>query len=340
MSDLSQSPGSRPGLPCRHRNPGRKPGDGFLRHRNPGRKPGDRVTFGLVCLLAAWAGLAVAAEPVLDGCLVSLIDEVKVPAREAGVIMKLAIRQGDLVAQGDVLAQIDDDQPQMERNRAAAEHEQAVAKAESDVDVRYSEKAQGVSEMAYLKAKQSADRIPGSVTDVEVQRLKLEWEKTGLQIEQAKLERRLAALAARSKEVELEAAGKGIERRLVRSPLDGEVEEVFPHEGEWLQPGEPLARIITIDRLYVEGFVDAAAFGPADLRGRPVTVEAKLDSDREERFEGLVLKIKHRVEGGSYRVVAEVKNRLDRGEWLLRAGQIVRMTIHSDRPPLEAAARN
>ena len=127
---------------------------------------------------------------------------------------------------------------------------------------------------------------------------------------------------------------------MIRSPLDGEVEEVFPHEGEWLQPGDPLARIVTIDRLYVEGFVDSARFGPAELRGRPVTVEVTLDNDRVERFEGQILKIKHRVEGGSYRVVADVKNRQTGGEWLLRAGQIVRMTIHSDRTPLPAAVSN
>ena len=293
-----------------------------------------------VALAALWSPPATAAEPVLEGCLVSLIDEVKVPAREAGVIMKLAIRQGDLVAKGDVLAQIDDDQPQMEKRRAQAEHEQALAKAESDVDVRYSEKAQGVAEMTFRKAEDSHVRIPGSVTEVERERLKLEWEKTGLQIEQARLDRSLADLTAKSKGVELEAAEKGIERRVIRSPLDGEVEEVFPHEGEWLQPGDPLARIVTIDRLYVEGFVDSARFGPAELRGRPVTVEVTLDNDRVEQFEGQILKIKHRVEGGSYRVVADVKNRQTGGEWLLRAGQIVRMTIHSDRTPLPAAVTN
>lgn len=293
-----------------------------------------------VALAALWSAPATAVEPVLEGCLVSLIDEVKVPTREAGVIMKLAIRQGDLVKRGDVLAEIDDDQPQMEKRRAQAEHEQAVAKAQSDVDVRYSVKAQGVAEMTFRKAADSHVRIPGSVTEVERERLKLEWEKTGLQIEQAQLDRSLADLTARSKGVELEAAEKGIERRLIRSPLDGEVEEVFPHEGEWLQPGDPLARIVTVDRLYVEGFVDSARFGPAELRGRPVTVEVTLDNDRVEQFEGQILKIKHRVEGGSYRVVADVKNRQTGGEWLLRAGQIVRMTIHSDRTPLPAAVAN
>lgn len=275
------------------------------------------------------------AEPVLEGCLVSLIDEVKVPAREAGVIKRLAVRQGDVVKRGDVLAEIDDDQPQMEKRRAEAEHGQAKAKAESDVDVRYAEKAQDVAKATYIKAEQSHTRVPDSVTGVERDRLRLEWEKTELQIEQAKLERQLSSLAATSKQVELEAAEQGIERRKIRSPLDGEIEEVIPHEGEWLQPGEPLARIITIDRLYVDGFVDAAQFGPAELRGRPVTVDLTLDNGRVEAFEGRIFKIKHRVEGGSYRVVAEVKNRQEHGEWLLRAGQVVRMTIHSGRPPVQ-----
>jgi len=277
-------------------------------------------------------------EPVLEGCLVSLIDEVKVPTREAGVIVRLAVRQGDVVKKGDVLATVDDDQPQMEKRRAEAEHKQAVSKASSDVDVRYSEKAYDVAKATYDKAEQSHDRVKDSVGEVERRRLKLESEKTQLQIEQAKLERHLASLAATSKEVELEAAQQGIERRLIRSPLDGEVEEVFPHEGEWLQPGEPLARIITIDRLYVEGFVDASLFGPASLRARAVTVKVTLNNGRVESFEGRIFKIKHRVEGGSYRVVAEVKNRQDGGEWLLRAGQIVRMTVHSGRPPTRSAA--
>jgi macrolide-specific efflux system membrane fusion protein len=293
---------------------------------------------GWITLFMAVATTATAADPVLEGCLVALIDEVKIPARESGVIVKLAIRQGDVVKKGDILACIDDDQPQMEKRRADAEHKQSLAKAASDVDVRYSEKAYDLAKATHEKAEQSHVRVRDSVTEVERHRLRLEWEKTELQIEQAKLERHLAALAATSKEVELLAAQNSIERRVVRSPLDGEVEEVFPHEGEWLQPGEPLARIITTDRLYVEGFVDASLFGPAALRGRPVTVEATLDKGRVELFEGRIFKIKHRVEGGSYRVVAEVQNRQDGGEWLLRAGQIVRMTVHSGQSPAPSAA--
>jgi RND family efflux transporter MFP subunit len=269
------------------------------------------------------AASALASEPVLEGCLVALIDEVKVPAKEAGVIVELLVRQGAVVAKGDVLARIDDDQPQMEKRRAQAEHDQAVAKAESDVDVRYSQKAQGVAEMVFRKAEDSHVRIPGSVTEVERERLKLEWEKTGLQIEQ----------------VEVEAAGKAIERRVIRSPLDGEVEEVIPHEGEWLQPGDPLARLIRTDRLYVEGYVDASGWNPVDIRDRPVTVEARLAGGQAETFQGRIFNVKPRMESGNYRVVAEVENRQSDGEWLLRAGQFVTMTIHSSRPTLPPATK-
>jgi len=279
-----------------------------------------------------------AAEPEIEGCLVSMIEEVKVPAREAGVIVELAVREGAVVSKDEILARIDDDQPQMEKRRAQAEHDQALGKAESDVDVRYSKKAEGVSEMTFLSAKQAADRAK-AVTDVELERLRLEWEKTGLQIEQAELERRLASLQATSKGVEVEAAQKAIERRLIRAPFDGEVEEVFPHRGEWLQPGEPLARVIRVDRLKVEGFVDANKFDAVDVRDRPVTVEGRLAGGRTESFDGRIVNVRPRIESGNYRVVAEVDNRQVEGEWLLRAGQFVKMTIHSRQSALAPAKR-
>lgn len=294
---------------------------------------------GVAPVAAPDANAPASGEPVLEGCLVSLIDEVKVPAKEPGVIVELLVRQGAVVAKGDVLARIDDDQPQMEKRRAQAEHGQALAKAESDVDVRYSQKAKGVAEMAFRKAEQSHEKVAGAVPEVERERLKLEWEKTGLQIEQAELERRLSALDASAKEVEVEAAGKAIERRVIRSPLDGEVEEVIPHEGEWLQPGDPLARLIRTDRLYVEGYVDATRWNPADVRDRPVTVEARLAGGKGEAFKGRIFNVKPRMESGNYRVVAEVENRQAAGEWLLRAGQFVTMTIHSSKSPLPPAAK-
>jgi multidrug efflux pump subunit AcrA (membrane-fusion protein) len=294
---------------------------------------------GLAVAALAWPGIAVAnpnGEPVLERCLVSLADEAKVPAQEAGVLVELSVREGDKVTKGQVIARIADDQPQMEKRRAKAEFDQAAAKAESDVDVRYSEKAEGVSQKAYEKAEQSHRSVQGAVTEVERDRLKLEWEKTSLQIEQAQLERRLAALAAESKQTEVDAAEKAIERRQIRSPIDGVIEDLAKHQGEWMQPGDMLAHVLRTDTLRVEGYIDAAKWDPAEVRDRPVTVSVTLANGRQEQFTGRIVFVSERVEsGGDYRVYADVPNRRagPAGEWLLRAGQAAKMTIHSQQPP-------
>ncbi|MCE9630377.1 MAG: HlyD family efflux transporter periplasmic adaptor subunit [Planctomycetia bacterium] len=298
--------------------------------------------FATIALFAAASSIAtcVAAEPggsgpVLERCLVSLIDEAKLSAGEAGLLVEMAVKAGDRVTAGQVIARINDDQPQMDKLRAQAEHDQAIAKAGSDVDVRYSQKAQAVAQKASEKAEQSHKNVPGSVTDVERDRLRLEWEKSGLQIEQAQLERTLADLAARAKDVEVKTADINIKRRLVTSPLDGEVVDVQGNLGEWMQVGAPLAHIVRTDKLRVEGYVDAAKWDPEQVRGKPATVEVTLANNRKETFEGRISFVSPLVEsGGDYRVFAEVPNRKSPGsdEWLLRAGQTATMTIHSEQP--------
>ncbi|MFN5757724.1 MAG: efflux RND transporter periplasmic adaptor subunit [Planctomycetia bacterium] len=294
------------------------------------------VLLVISCPPVALAVAPSAAEPVLERCLVSLVEEAKVPAREPGVLVELVVREGATVRRGDVIAKIDDDQPQMEKRKAKAEHDQAVAKAESDVDVRYSIAAEQVAEAEHKKALESHAKVPGSVTEVERARLMLNERKSELQIEQAQLERHMASLAAASKGVELEAAENAIERRLIKSPLDGVVVQIFPHQGEWMQPGDPLARVVRADKLRVEGYVDSSRFDPEVVRDRPVTVEVTLADDRKESFPGRIVFTSPLVEsGGDYRVFAEVENRqaAGSGQWLLRAGQTARMTIHSSQPP-------
>lgn len=301
------------------------------------RMPHFVAVLSLTIGLAAPAPAAEPSEPVLANCLVSLVEEAKVPAREAGVLLELAVREGDAVRSGEMIARIDDNQPQMEKRKAKAEHDQAVAKAESDVDIRYSIAAEKVAEAEHMKALESHTKVPGSVTEVERNRLKLNEQKSELQIEQARLEQRMSVLAAASKGVELEAAENAVERRLIKSPLDGVVVQIFPHQGEWMQPGDPLAHVVRIDKLRVEGFVNAGQWNAEDVRDRPVTVEVQVAGGRREAFEGRIVFTSPLVQAGNnFRVVAEVDNRQTAGQdrWLLRAGQTATMTIHSQQSPL------
>ena len=303
----------------------------------------SRVFCGAVLLLGV-SSLAAATpeEPVLRRCLVSIVEEARVPAREAGVLVELSVKEGDTVRRGNPIARIDDSQPRFEKQKASAEHDQAIARAKSDVDVRYSVAAEKVAEAEVEKAVASNRRIPGSVTQVELARLQLNQKKSELQIEQAQLERQLSSLDAQSKEVEVLAAENRIGRRQIASPIDGMIVQVYPHLGEWMQPGDPLARVVRTDKLRVEGYVDSSKYEPSMVHNRPVTVSVMFADEREESFKGRIVFVSPLVEpGGDFRVWAEVENRQakDSVEWLLRAGQTATMTIHSMQAPLPPVHR-
>src|SRR5688572_2518231 len=62
---------------------------------------------------------ASAAEPIkVDSVLLTLIEQVEVPAREAGELAMIQVREGQLVKEGTVLAQIDDRDAQLATRKA------------------------------------------------------------------------------------------------------------------------------------------------------------------------------------------------------------------------------
>ena len=277
----------------------------------------------------------VATGPVLTDCLVTLTDEARLAAGEAGLLDEVLVKPGDRVAQGQVIARINADQPRSELEKAGAELEQAAEKSNSDVDVRFAIASKDVASVELQKARDANVRSPNAFPEVEINRLKLTEKKAELQIEQANLERKLAGLAVAVKKAEVQAAEINIRRREIKAPFAGQVEKVAKNRGEWTQPGDFIAHLISPDKLEVEGYVKAADWNPEQVRGRPVTVEVRLAAGRREQAEGRVTVVSEVQEHGEYRVVAEVANHKSPGsdEWVLHGGQIVTMAIHSDRPP-------
>jgi multidrug resistance efflux pump len=270
--------------------------------------------------------------PIVNHCLVSAIEDTQVSAKEAGVITAIKVREGQLVTTGELLAQIDDAQSQMEKKKAMAEKNAAEAKASSDVEKRYDTAAAEVAKYGYLKKKEADDRVPGAVSGPELQEARLQWRGAELKIEQADLETLIAKLTVDGKQVEVDAAEESINRRRVTSPQEGVVQQIVPHVGEWVKPGDPVIRIVRIDRLQVEGFLKGDVYNPWEVRDRPVTVYVKLARQPEPvAFTGRITFVDPLKEAGnSFRVKANVDNRLAPGrkdEWLLHPGDAATMRI-------------
>ncbi len=126
------------------------------------------------------------------------------------------------------------------------------------------------------------------------------------------------------KDSELAAASLNVERRRIVSPLDGMVVQVKRHQGEWVQAGESVVRVLRLDRLRAEGFVSSKQLG-ASAVGRPVTVRVDLPERPKAAFVGKLVFVSPEVNpvNGQIRVWAELENQ----DLLLRPGVAAEMTI-------------
>lgn len=284
-----------------------------------------------VLLISAIPSVVEAASPsnpLLKHCLVSIKDEVQVPAQEPGVLTALQAQEGQQVTKGQLVGQVDDTQRQMEKRLAGIEQKAAKEQAENDIKVRFSDAAAQVAQAEYEAAVEANNKVRGTFPLTEIRRLKLNWQKSFLEIEQSQVEQRLAQFTYETREGELEATDMNIARRKIISPIDGEVVTVLKHNGEWLQPGEPVMRIVRFDTLRIEGFLNASTYDPSEVAGKPVTVVVELARGRRVQFTGKITYISPLVQaGGEYRVWAEVANRQENGQWLLRPGLNAEMTV-------------
>ena len=283
-----------------------------------------------VLAVAAPGDDAVEAQTVSpEDCAVSLIEEREVPAAEAGLIAELEPREGMLVKAGAVLGKIDDEEAKAHKRIKLFEYTAAKHEAENDVNIRYSEKAAKVSYYAWQKAEEANKLTPKAVTPVDVLRLKLDYERAALGIEQAKLEHQVSQATRDMKAAEVHAADINILRREIRSPIDGLVVKVNRRVGEWVSPGDTVLRIMRFDRLHIKGSLDGSQYGPEEIKGRKVMVEVELARRRKVNATGKIVFVSPEVGlDGRYEVWAEVSNKMENNEWVLRPGMPAKMTIY------------
>jgi multidrug resistance efflux pump len=267
----------------------------------------------------------------LDHCVVLLNEvdgEALVPAQEAGVLTKVLVRDGQQVKAGELLANIDDNQARLQKKNAQAAYNAANEDANSDIDIQAAEKAADVTRYEYEMDKYAASKTANAVTEVELRQKQFQWEKMKLAIDQAKKKKIVDGYTADAKKAEADLADEAIRRREIHAPFDGVVQDVKQHLGEWVKPGDPVIHVFSMNRLSVEGVLNSAVYNPADVTGRPVSVSVTLAGERSVQFPGKITFVAAQIEGdGRYRVRAEVENRQENGQWILRPGTMANMAI-------------
>ena len=293
----------------------------------------------IVCYAAVLAGavLIVAAAPIrtaaaaeckFEQCLVLLIDEAEVPAQEAGVLKTLLVKEGQQVTAGELLSQIDDAKTKMELKVAVAKLAVAKEKSADDINIRYSKASAEVAKADYLINREANDKVPGSVPAEALRERLMKYTESMLAIEKAKMEMRVAGHEADVAQAEVDAAEENLTRHQIRSPLNGLVVKLHRHAGEWVQQSDAVVHVIRMDRLWVEGFVNAAEFQPNTLRQRTARVDVLVAGGKTQSFAGKVVFVNPLIQaGGTFQVRVEIENREDDGAWQISPGLNAKMTI-------------
>lgn len=269
----------------------------------------------------------------LPRCVVTLVDEVQVPAREAGAIVALEAREGMQVNEGMVLARLDDSEARAKLKSAQAELRVALEQANSEVRVRAAQAEAEVVETEFLRSGDATTKSQSEAEQKRLKRLLLAPRRAELQTEVAKLDLAIARLNSEVREAQLEIAQTNLARHNVAAPLDGIVVQMYRHIGEWVAPGDPIVRMVRMDRLRVEGFVRAADHAPADVLNRSVVINVQTPRGGISKFESIISFASPLVESdGQYRVWAEIENRLQDGHWIVRPGLTADMTIQMTAP--------
>lgn len=276
---------------------------------------------------------SVAGLPMLPRCVVKIIDEVNVSVQEAGIVTSLEVREGMNVEADAIVGRVDDGRARMEQKIAEASLAAADRKAQNEVEIRHSEDAAKVAEFEYRASLVANERSPNAVAQVRLNELALAYQKAVRQIELAKHNQELYKLESAAKRVEVQAAEDEVRRRQIKAPIAGQATEVPVHVGQWVQPGDVVFRIVRLDRLSVDGLLNAADYAPSEIVHRPVVVEATLARGRRAQFVGKVTFVHPEIDNrGKFRIKAEITNVQEAGQYLLFPGKEVDLTIRLDIP--------
>lgn len=284
------------------------------------------AAYCVACCACNCAGLTEGSDGLIEipSAILTAVESVEAPAPEAGVLSELSVREGSQVVAAQVIGRIDGAAEQLAIEQVEADLAMARRESQSDVSVRLAKKENQVAKVELQRALEVNAGFPNTVSAKEVDRLRLAVERTTLEIEHAGFEREMLGLKIARIEADLRLARHALDRLVVRAPSAGVVAEVVRHAGEWAEKGALIARIVRVDRLRAEGYLNVHDAGIGFV-GRPVRVRATLGDSREVSAPGRVVFVSPEAEpvNSQVRFWAEMEN----NAMQLRPGLPVAITI-------------
>ncbi len=177
-------------------------------------------------------------------CLVEATSIVKLSSQATGVISRVAVRRGDLVEAGQVVAEL-------ESSVEAAELRAYRFRALMDSAIRSKQAELANSEKKLARQRTLATTQIASAATLELAETEVAVLRT--QLKQAEMDRELAG-------IEADRMGAAFARRILHSPVTGIVASVDHYAGEYADSSTAIATLAEVGILRVEVYLPLAAY--------------------------------------------------------------------------------
>lgn len=283
------------------------------------------------------AGMGAQSQVVLsDGAIevsaqVKCIHKIQIAAQADGLLESLLADEGSTVRKGEVLLHVDARVAKAEELVAAKELEAALKTASQDANVKYAEKAWEVSKEEYENEMALWDQ--GATTYSVLRRKRLEAERSRFGQDVAQVEHENNQLSAEVAREKLNQSRVRLEMYKVIAPYDGIIVERKRDQGEWVRSGDPVFRLVSMNEMKVEAYVEVSSVSVAMLENARVklTIAGVYEGNGGKNYstEGRITFVSPEIDAGRVRIGAKIPNiRLAGGPWILRDGMQAKMTIY------------
>lgn len=210
------------------------------------------------CLLVAWVGLVsdVHSQTELEynQARIVAVHNTLVSSEAPGIIRTIEIEAGDEIRDQAALVTLNSETFQADYEVALAEEEIAKLQAANHAKVEYAQKSAEVSEKTLAKSLAANRQFAKTIPVTELEKLQLQLDQARLSGEQAIMELDAARWTVKLRERMTHAARVKLDSRTVRAPFQGTIAQLLVQPGQWVNAGEPIARVIDLERLRVEGY--------------------------------------------------------------------------------------
>lgn len=217
----------------------------------------------------------------LTGAIMKTLESTTVSAAVPGLLEEYDVEEGNTVAAGQIVGLVRDHSVRLQLSQLKTQWQVAREKETSEIDKQLAKKSLEVAATEYERALKANERVPDTYPLNEIDRLRLVSERAKLEVERAVHDQKLAALDSQVAKGEYDQAFDLFQQHKIRAPVAGVVVAVEKRLGEWVEPGTDLFRVVRLDRLRVEGFIDAK-LASLDLVGKPATLRLKKSAEELE----------------------------------------------------------